>query len=72
MSIVGTGGTAGIATGIHFLGAHEFSFYRGCRRGDLSVTERASKQVLTLPLHPFMDTATLERITAGVRSFFLP
>ena len=62
----------GIATGIHFLGAHEFSFYRGCRRGDLSVTERASKQVLTLPLHPFMDTATLERITAGVRSFFLP
>ena len=23
----------GIATGVHFLGAHEFSFYSGCRRG---------------------------------------
>jgi hypothetical protein len=25
-------------TGIHFLGAHDFTYYRDARRGDLSVT----------------------------------
>ena len=60
----------GIATGIHFLGAHEFSFYAGSRRGELPVTEEVTGQVLTLPLHPFMDDATLDRVVTGVRSFF--
>jgi dTDP-4-amino-4,6-dideoxygalactose transaminase len=60
----------GISTGIHFLGAHEFSFYAGSRRGELPVTEEVTTQVLTLPLHPYMDDATLARVVAGVRSFF--
>ena len=60
----------GIATGIHFLGAHEFSFYAGSRRGELPVTEEVTGQVLTLPLHPYMDDATLDRVVDGVRSFF--
>jgi dTDP-4-amino-4,6-dideoxygalactose transaminase len=60
----------GIATGIHFLGAHNFSFYRNSRRGDLSVTDRVCEQVLTLPLHPYMDQTTLDRVIDGLRSFF--
>jgi dTDP-4-amino-4,6-dideoxygalactose transaminase len=60
----------GISTGIHFLGAHEFSFYRGSRRGELPVTEAVTQQVLTLPLHPYMDQPTLDRVAGGVRSFF--
>ncbi|SDS77516.1 dTDP-4-amino-4,6-dideoxygalactose transaminase [Nocardioides scoriae] len=60
----------GVATGIHFLGAHEFSFYADARRGPLDVTELATQQVLTLPLHPYMDTATLDRVVSGIRSFF--
>jgi dTDP-4-amino-4,6-dideoxygalactose transaminase len=60
----------GIATGIHFLGAHEFSFYKDCRRGPLDVTERATGQVLTLPLHPYMDEGSLARVVDGVRSFY--
>jgi dTDP-4-amino-4,6-dideoxygalactose transaminase len=60
----------GIATGIHFLGAHEFTFYADSRRGPLPVTEDATGQVLTLPLHPYMDEGTLERVVTGVRSFF--
>lgn len=60
----------GVATGIHFLGAHEFTFYAGSRRGDLPVTEKATQQVLTLPLHPYMDAETLARVTGAVRSFF--
>ena len=60
----------GIATGIHFLGAHDFSFYAGSRRGDLSVTEQVTRQVLTLPLHPYMSTEVLDRVIEGVVSFF--
>lgn len=60
----------GIATGIHFLGAHGFSFYADARRGDLSVTDAAVRQVVTLPLHPYMDETTLRRVVDGVRSFF--
>jgi dTDP-4-amino-4,6-dideoxygalactose transaminase len=60
----------GVASGIHFLGAHEFSFYRNCRRSDLSVTERVSQQVVTLPLHPFMDERTIDRVVDAVASFF--
>jgi dTDP-4-amino-4,6-dideoxygalactose transaminase len=60
----------GIATGVHFPGAHEFTLYRSCRRGDLSTTEVLSSQQLTLPLHSFMDDAILERVTDGVTSFF--
>lgn len=60
----------GIATGIHYAGAHEFSFYRDSRRGDLTQTELAASQVLTLPLHPFMERETLDRVVDGIRSFF--
>jgi dTDP-4-amino-4,6-dideoxygalactose transaminase len=60
----------GIGTGIHFLGAHEFSFYADSRRGDLSVTEEVVTQVVTLPLHPFMSDETIDRVVSGVRSFF--
>ncbi|MFC0678730.1 DegT/DnrJ/EryC1/StrS family aminotransferase [Lysobacter korlensis] len=60
----------GIATGIHFLGAHNFSFYAASRRGDLSVTDRVTKEVLTLPLHPYMSDDTIGRVTKGVQSFF--
>jgi len=60
----------GIATGIHFIGAHHFSLYRDCRRADLSVTERVSAQEVTLPLWSFMEDDVLERVIDGVRSFF--
>jgi dTDP-4-amino-4,6-dideoxygalactose transaminase len=60
----------GVATGIHFQGAHEFSFYRNARRSDLSETDRAAAQQLTLPLYSFMDDETLERVAESVTSYF--
>ena len=62
--------TLGIATGIHWIGAHEFSFFKDCRRGDLPVTERVARQTLTLPLYGVMPDEVLERVIAGVTSFF--
>lgn len=61
----------GIATGIHFPAAHHFSYLRGCRSVPLPVTERVVDEVVTLPLHSFMDDATVDRVVDGVRSFFL-
>jgi dTDP-4-amino-4,6-dideoxygalactose transaminase len=60
----------GVHTGVHFQGAHEFSFYSGCRRSDLTVTERLAGQQLTIPLHSFMDDDVIERVVESVVSFF--
>jgi dTDP-4-amino-4,6-dideoxygalactose transaminase len=60
----------GVATGVHFQGAHGYSLYRSCRRGDLSTTERLSAEQLTLPLHAFMEDGVIARVVAGVREFF--
>nr|MBA3400898.1 DegT/DnrJ/EryC1/StrS family aminotransferase [Actinomycetota bacterium] len=60
----------GIHTGVHFQGAHEFSFYRDRPRGDLAVTELVAGQQVTLPLHSFMSEETLERVVDSVVSFF--
>ena len=60
----------GIPTGIHFLGAHEFTWYRDARRGDLSVTDRVTREELTLPLWSYMDDAVLDRVAAGIAEFF--
>ena len=60
----------GVSTGIHFLGAHDFSFYEHCRRSDLSVTDRVSEQVITLPLYSFMDDRTIDRVVGSIASFF--
>ena len=60
----------GVSTGIHFLGAHEFTYYKDSRSGDLSNTIEAGQQVLTLPLHSYMDEATLQRVVDGIRSFY--
>ncbi len=59
-----------VGSGIHFQGAHDFSFYSKCRRGDLSTTLAVSDQVITLPLHSYMSTSTLVRVASAVRSFY--
>ena len=60
----------GVPTGIHFLGAHEFSFYRDARRGDLSVTDRVVRGELTLPLWSYMDESVPDRVAGAIRAFF--
>jgi dTDP-4-amino-4,6-dideoxygalactose transaminase len=60
----------GVPTGIHFLGAHDFTFYRDARRGDLSVTDRVVREELTLPLWSYMDESVLDRVAGAIREFF--
>ena len=42
---------AGVDTGIHWQPGHAFTLLRDCRRGDLSVTDRVAREIVTLPLH---------------------
>jgi dTDP-4-amino-4,6-dideoxygalactose transaminase len=60
----------GVATGIHFLPVHLYSLYAGCPRGDLSVTELVSSEILTLPLHSFMHEDDVEYVCEAIISFF--
>jgi dTDP-4-amino-4,6-dideoxygalactose transaminase len=59
----------GIATGIHFLPAQDFTYLKACRRGNLSVTECATREILTLPLHTHMPAATVERVATAIGEF---
>src|SRR6266568_4861095 len=59
----------GIATGIHFLPAHEFSFFSQCRRGPLPVTDLVCSEQVTLPLHSHMPTDKVARVVDGIRAF---
>ena len=60
----------GIDTGIHWQPGHWFSLFKGCRQGDLSVTDKVGKEILTLPLHPSMSTESQDRVIGGLESFF--
>ena len=60
----------GVDTGIHWQPGHWFTLLEGYRRGDLSITDRVGKEVLSLPLHSMMSQVTIDRVVEGVRSFF--
>ena len=59
-----------IEVGIHFIPVHQHSFFSTCRKGDMSVTDKVVKEVLTLPLHSNMRPDFVERIINGVVTFF--
>jgi dTDP-4-amino-4,6-dideoxygalactose transaminase len=59
----------GVATGIHFLPAHQFTFYASSPRGPLPVTEQVTQEVVTLPLWSHMPREKAERVVDAVRSF---
>lgn len=60
----------GIDTGIHWQPGHWFKLFRGCRRGDLTVTERVGREIVSLPLHAKMAAGTLDRVCEAVLAFF--
>jgi dTDP-4-amino-4,6-dideoxygalactose transaminase len=60
----------GIDTGIHWQPGHLFTLLKNCRRGNLSITGRVGKEILSLPLHSMIPTNTLDRIIEGVAAFF--
>jgi dTDP-4-amino-4,6-dideoxygalactose transaminase len=60
----------GIDAGIHFVPVHKHSYFSKARCGDMSVTERVTQEVITLPLHSNMRPEFVDRVIAGVGDFF--
>lgn len=60
----------GVETGIHWMPIHTMSLFRDCRRGDLSVVDRAADEIVSLPLHSGMTEDVANRVCDGVASFF--
>jgi dTDP-4-amino-4,6-dideoxygalactose transaminase len=61
---------AGIGVGVHFRSLTVQKFYRekyGYQEGDFPVAERASEQVLSLPLYPAMHEHDVDRVIRTVR-----
>ena len=56
---------AGVPTAIHYpIPVHKQPAYRSlCRiAGEPSVSDRLSQQVLSLPMHPYLDVETMQTI----------
>ncbi|HXV28569.1 MAG TPA: DegT/DnrJ/EryC1/StrS family aminotransferase [bacterium] len=65
----------GISSIIHYpVPNHLLSFYRvlGYREGSLPVTEKVSKEVLSLPLYPEMTDDQMQYVAEAIRSFQVP
>ncbi len=60
----------GVETGIHWQPGHWFTLFKNYRKGDLSVTDRVGKEILSLPLHSSMPVGSLNKIVDAVTSFF--
>lgn len=60
----------GVDTGIHWQPGHWFSLWKDCKAGDLSVTDRVGREILSLPLYSKMDLAIVREVATKVRSYF--
>jgi len=60
----------GVETGIHWQPGHWFSLFKNFRKGDVSVTERVGREIVSLPLHSCMSVESLDRIVYSITSFF--
>ncbi len=61
----------GIGTSVHFIPVHLHPFYRGrfgCQPGDLPVTERVYRDLVSLPLFPLMRDSDVDRVVDAVRA----
>ena len=62
----------GIATGIHYpVPVHLQPAYRelGYSVGDFPVTERLTREIVSLPMHPFLQEADVQYVAAAAAEF---
>lgn len=63
-------GEAGIDTGVHWQPGHEFALLKDCKRGDLAVSARAGREIVTLPLHSEMASEAMQAVADAVVAYF--
>jgi dTDP-4-amino-4,6-dideoxygalactose transaminase len=61
----------GVETGIHWLPANRFSYFKNCRGADqIPVTDRIGDEIMTLPLWSNMTEEVLTEVASKIRSFY--
>jgi dTDP-3-amino-3,4,6-trideoxy-alpha-D-glucose transaminase len=63
----------GVTTAVHYaVPLHSQPAFRDCgpKRGGLPVAEQACREVLSLPLGPYMPETAVEEVAARVREFY--
>lgn len=60
----------GVDIGIHWQPGHWFELFKNAKRGDLSVTEKIGKEILSLPLHSNMAEKDMNEVVSKIRMFF--
>lgn len=60
----------GVDTGIHWQPGHWMSLFKNARRGDLSITDKVAKEIISLPLYSKMAIADSDKVINAVGSFF--
>jgi len=60
----------GVDTGVHWMPGHSFGILKNCRRDDLTVTRKAAREIVSLPLHSCMAPEARERVADAVVGFF--
>ena len=64
---------AGIPVALHYPAAvHQQPAWLGQQAGELPETERMVREILTLPLHPWLTDAAIDAAATAVRDFSLP
>jgi dTDP-4-amino-4,6-dideoxygalactose transaminase len=61
--------TRGIDTGVHWQAGHSFTFFKDCRKGDLSVTERVVEQIVSIPLHSNMNPRDQSQVIEAIKEW---
>lgn len=65
--------SAGIMSKVYFQPIHLTKFYKRCfgfKGGELPITEKIFKEILTLPLYPHMTKIEMNLVVTEVRKFF--
>jgi dTDP-4-amino-4,6-dideoxygalactose transaminase len=59
----------GVDTGIHWLPGHEFTGFRDCCKGDLTVTNQIADQIVSLPFFPELSDESIDRIRVAIHTY---
>jgi len=59
-----------IDVGIHFIPVHKHEYFKNSKFGNMDITNKVVDEVLTLPLHSFMNEEFVKRVIDGVTNFF--
>jgi dTDP-4-amino-4,6-dideoxygalactose transaminase len=60
----------GVDTGIHWQPGHWFSLLKDYPKGDLKVTEKVGREILSLPLSSSMTKQDVDQVVKAIKDFF--